>query len=159
MYLIYIVIKFISLLIFYKSPIKYSKKNILLNFNYKHLYICFIVLILVFTNFHYFLNHKKFIFIPDTIISIIAIVYISTPTITDDGSLNPPPKHISKSILLHIINIILLIILIVYHYISNNNINYIEYLMLTNTIMIITIFKLKKYVACNYLLPVSWNNI
>ena len=149
-----IIIILLILTIYLISPIKFSGKNIIYTLNYNTtLFYIFntIIIIELLQLYSKVILFKYWIIIPYLLCYI--ILDILNPSIEiNDGSLNIPPKYVSKSIIPYII----LIILLVYN-IMLNNYNYLGFI---NIILIVILLTLQlKYKSCYYELPNSWNRL
>jgi len=149
-----IIIILLILTIYLISPIKFSGKNIIYTLNYNTtLFYIFntIIIIELLQLYSKVILFKYWIIIPYLLCYI--ILDILNPSIEiNDGSLNIPPKYVSKSIIPYII----LIILLVYN-IMLNNYNYFGFI---NIILIVILLTLQlKYKSCYYELPNSWNRL
>ena len=149
-----IIIIILILLTYLISPIKFSGKKFIYTLNYNTtLFYLFniIVLIELLQLYSKVILFKYWIIIPYLLCYI--ILDILNPSIEiNDGSLNIPPKYVSKSIIPYII----LIILLVYN-IMLNNYNYFGFI---NIILIVILLTLQlKYKSCYYELPNSWNRL
>ena len=77
---------------------------------------------------------------------------INQPIVIDDGSLNIPPKYLSKTYILHII----LLGLLIYKFVISKY----NYLGVINIILILILLILQIYYrSCTYELPNSWNRL
>lgn len=154
MYLI-ILLNILTLLLFYKSPIRYSSKTIFYKFSHKHLQYLLLNIIIISSCLHYYLSNKNIFIIPFAIIFFIIGNFIKSPYIIDNDNLNPPFNHLSKT---NYILFFLTIIIILIQIILLKNINYYLPIFIL-TIYIYLFIQLRLYSACKYLLPISWNNI
>ena len=149
-----ILIILLILIIYLISPIKYSGKKVIYTLNYNTtLFYLFNILILIelFQLYTKVTLFKYWIIIP-CLITYSILDIINQSIVIDDGSLNIPPKYLSRTYILHIIVLILLIYKLVI-----SNYNYLGYI---NIILILLLFILQIYYkSCIYELPNSWNRL
>ena len=150
----YILIILLIIIIYLISPIKFSGKQIIYTLNYNttlfYLFniIIFIELLQLYPKVPLF---KFWIVIPCLLIYAILDI-INQPVVFNDGSLNIPPKYLSKTYILHIIVLALLI----YKFVTSNY----NYLGSINIILILILLLLQIYYkSCSYELPNSWNRL
>jgi hypothetical protein len=151
-----ILIILLFIILFLKFPIRFSGKNIIykLNYNLISKYLIFIIIAIDLYQLHInnLKKYSKYLIIVPSIIFYIIIDIIHSKPIIDDGSLNPPPKYLSKSNILYII----LLGILIYNLFKETN----KLIASLNIIVLLIIYIIhRKFSPCKYELPPSWSKL
>ena len=136
-----IIINILSIILFYKSPIRFSSKKLIYKLNINKLYTYLIYTLIV---IHSYSLYKIISFkcVIQLFISIFIINIIDKTNVIDDDSFNPPPNYISRNTILYLIIILLLLY------------NFSYYLFGVYLFLFVQHYS---YTTCIYELPQSWN--
>ena len=135
-----ILINILSILLFYKSPIRFSSKKIYkLSINKLYIYLIYILIVIHSYSLYKIISYKALI---QLIISIFILNIIEKKNVIDDGSFNPPPNYISRNTILYLIMLMLLLYKSSYYIFG---------------IYLFLFVQHYSYTTCIYNLPPSWN--